>query len=260
MCLIIVALQQHPQFPLIVAANRDEFLARPTRPATFWPENPDLLAGRDLQGGGTWLGMSRSGRFAAVTNVREKDRPMHGRRSRGWLTSEFLANGTDAAAFAHEAQQLGGEFAGFNLLLGDGRELWYLSNRGATPRPLLPGLYGLSNHLLDTPWPKVAGAKKQLATLLAEDRLTVDNLFTLLADTALAPDDQLPETGVSHEWERLLSARFIQAPDYGTRCSTAVLVDRSGQVCFRERSFSDGPAHFQDVEYSFKLPEKHAWA
>ena len=260
MCLIIVALQQHPEFPLIVAANRDEFLIRPTRPAAFWPENPELLAGRDLQGGGTWLGMSRQGRFAAVTNVREKHRPMHGQRSRGWLTSEFLANGTDTPAFARNVQQQGEEFAGFNLFLGDGRELWYLSNRGATPRRLTPGLYGLSNHLLDTPWPKVAESKEQLTKLLTEDRLTTDNLFELLADTTLAPDEQLPDTGVSLEWERLLSARFIKAPDYGTRCSTVILVDRTGQVRFWERSFENGPLHFQEVEYSFKLPEGRAWA
>jgi len=260
MCLIIVALHQHKDYPLIVAANRDEFLDRPTLPAAFWPEEPSLLAGRDLQGGGTWLGLSRQGRLAAVTNVREKDRPLSSNRSRGWLTSHFLLNGGEAAAFARTAHQQGEEFAGFNLLLGDGKELWYLSNRGTTPRRLESGLYGLSNHLLDTPWPKVAGTKEQLAALLTEDRVSSETLFALLADASLAPDDQLPDTGVGYQWEKLLSARFISAQGYGTRCSTLILVDKQGQARFLERTFNGDSQHFQEVEYTFPLPSEHAWA
>ncbi len=238
MCLILVAWRVHPDYPLVVAANRDEFFARPTAAAARWAEAPQILAGRDLEAGGTWLGIAAGGRFAAVTNVREPGKPQ-GPRSRGRLTADFLAG--DMAAADYAAAIDGSAYAGFNLLVGDGRELWYAANRIAAPRRLPPGIYGVSNHLLDTPWPKLATAKARFAAALP--RLPASEaFFALLADDEIVPDAHLPATGVSLEWERRLSAIFVRSPDYGTRASTLVCVAADGSASFRERRFDAGGA------------------
>lgn len=240
MCLILVAWQQHPRYPLIVAANRDEFYSRPTAQAARWQDTPagiDIYGGRDLQAGGTWLGYAGGGRFAAVTNVREpaltKGLPSRG-RSRGRLTADFLAGtaspGEYADALASEA------YDGFNLLVGDGETLLYCTNRGAGPQRLQAGLYGLSNHRLDTPWPKLASAKKRFAETLAELPAR-EPFFELLADDEIVPDPLLPNTGVPLAWERVLSAVFVRSPDYGTRASTLLLVTAKGGATLIERSF-----------------------
>lgn len=234
MCLIVVGWRVHPDYPLIVAANRDEFYARPTAFADYWADAPEILGGRDLEAGGTWLGVARSGRFAAVTNVREPG-AAKGRHSRGRLTQAFLASQQSASDYVCQLQS--GDYSGFNLLVGDGRSLWYFSNRSAMPQELMPGVYGLSNHLLDSPWPKLLTARLGFAQALAKlpDRAA---LFDVLADDEVVPDSELPSTGVPLEWERRLSAIFVRSAEYGTRASTVVTMAGDGQIVFEERSFS----------------------
>jgi len=233
MCLILVAWQLHARFPLVVAANRDEFYARPSAPAGPWPDHPEVLGGLDLEAGGTWLGVGPKGRFAAVTNVREPGVPK-GVRSRGELPRRFLVGEAPPAAYAQGLD--GSLYSGFNLLAADDEALWYRSNRDGAARPLGPGLYGLSNHLLDTPWPKLVTAKARMAGAL-EALPAFTELFALLADRELVPDASLPASGVSLEWERLLSAIFVQSPTYGTRASTVLTVDRQGTPVLEERLF-----------------------
>jgi len=241
MCLILAALDAHPDYALIVAANRDEFYDRPTAPAAFWTDHPSILAGRDLKAGGTWLGVARRGRFAAVTNYRQGEREADAPRSRGLVVSEYLEGDLDARAYVARVERDAACYSGFNLLAGDARELVYFSNREGSVRSLGAGIYGLSNHLLDTDWPKVTASKTALGGLLLGDGASlVPGLFALLADPRPAADDHLPKTGIGLEWERLLSAAFIATKDYGTRSSTVVLVGRDGKVVFTERSFGPG--------------------
>jgi uncharacterized protein with NRDE domain len=240
MCLIVFAVQSHPQRPLLVAANRDEFYRRPSAALEIWPEDPQVMAGRDLQGGGTWMGVGRDGRWAAVTNVRNPRDMQPGRRSRGWLVRDYLLGENGPGDFLERLQAEADAFPGFNLLVGAGGETWYFSNRSGTPpQRLAPGIYALSNALLNTPWPKVEGTRKDLAELLAAPEPPgATALYDLLAHEKCAADEALPDTGVSREWERILSARFIRSKDYGTRCSTLLQVSCSGQVEFCERSFA----------------------
>ncbi len=241
MCLILIARDAHPDYRLVVAANRDEFYDRPTAPAARWPEAPAVLGGRDLQAGGTWLGIDRSGRFAAVTNYRQGQREPAAPRSRGLLVSEFLLSSVDPPQYVERVAAEADRYNGFNLLAGDARELFYFSNRGGSVRALERGVYGLSNHLLDTPWPKVTATRGALETLLTRDPAElVPRLFDLLSDRGQAEEHLLPRTGVSLEWERLLSAAFIVSDGYGTRSSTVVLAGRDGRITFEERSFLAG--------------------
>lgn len=233
MCLILVAWRQHAEFPLVVAANRDEYFARPTAAAAAWSDHPQVFGGRDLEAGGTWLGVTSTGRFAAVTNVREPGKTA-GARSRGQLTGNFLTGTASAADYVAAIDR--DSFSGFNVLLCDGRELWYASNRDAAPRKLLPGIYGVSNHLLDTPWPKLASSKQRFARALA-GLPDEQGFFQLLADEEIVPDEYLPATGVPLEWERRLSAVFVRAPGYGTRASTLLVQREDGNGTLIERSF-----------------------
>ena len=239
MCLIVVGIGLRPDVPLMLAANRDEFFARPTQAADFWPDADDVLAGRDLEQGGTWLGLTRGGRLAALTNYREGGRPRTGTRSRGWLVRDFLVSDAEPGPYLGRVQDAAHRFDGFNLLLGGREELHYYSNRGGDPMPLSPGVHGLSNHLLDSPWPKVERAKARLADLADAPGDALDErLFELLADDRRAPDDELPQTGVSLEWERVLSSAFIRTDAYGTRSSTVILIGADGRMLFEERSFA----------------------
>jgi len=238
MCLILVAWRAHREFPLVVAANRDEYFARRTASADFWPEAPQVLAGRDLEAGGTWLGITRSGRFAALTNYRDpaRHRPP-GAPSRGRLVADFLTGETGIDRYLDSFDP--GAFNGFNLLLGDGARLVAFSNVSMERHELAPGVYGLSNALLDTPWPKVGAGKTALAaalTALPDET----GLWRLLADDAIHADATLPATGIPLEWERLLSAAFIKSPDYGTRCSTVVKVGADGTASFDEQTWLPG--------------------
>ena len=248
MCLVLVALNSHPDYSLIVAANRDEFYDRPTAPAEFWAEAPTVLAGRDLKAGGTWLGIDTQGRWAAVTNYRQGERESPAPRSRGLLVSEFLRGKTVAPDYMERVSRDAGLYNGFNLIVGDEGGLFYFSNREGRVRNLTPGVYGLSNHLLDTPWPKVAAAKSAFGAVLSRGGSElIEDLFSLLSDRGRPADDQLPSTGIS----QLLSSAFVATPEYGTRSSTVVLMGRQGGIAFVERSF--GPKGTPGPEGRFEL-------
>lgn len=252
MCLILVAWQAHPDYPLVVAANRDEFFARATSPAAFWPETPDILAGRDLQAGGTWMGVTREGRFAALTNFRDPASQRDDAASRGTLVADFLHRRQTAAEYLEDVSRRGGDYNGFNLLVGDGTRLAWFSNIDGKPAQLPPGIYGVCNHLLDTPWPKVKAAKSALHAALAQ-LPDESGLFRLLRDDSVHPDDALPRTGVSLEWERLLSAAFVKAPGYGTRSSTVLAVAKDGWTVFDEKTWVEGAAPGVRRRYRFRL-------
>jgi len=253
MCLVLLALKAHPDYPLIVAANRDEFYDRPTDPAGFWSDDPLVLGGRDREAGGTWLGVDRQGRFAAVTNYRQGEREKPAPRSRGLLVSDYLSGNSGTPEYMERVQREAGLYNGFNLIAGDASALWYFSNREGQVRNLRPGVYGLSNHLLDTPWPKVASTKSAFAALLKESGSKLsDELFALLSDRNRAADGLLPSTGIGQEWEHLLSSAFIASDQYGTRSSTVVLMGRDRRIIFRERTF--GPHGSRGAEARFEIP------
>lgn len=255
MCLVLIAFDSHPDYSLVLAANRDEFHDRPSTPAAFWEEDaPYVLAGRDLRAGGTWLGIDRRGRFAAVTNYRQGQREPIAPRSRGYLVSDFLTGDVDARAHIERVEREASHYNGFNLIAGAPGELFYYSNRGGRGRALPHGVYGLSNHLLDTAWPKVTSSKSALSLLLQEDAPElISDLFVLLSDRGRPADHLLPNTGISRKWERLLSSAFIVAGEYGTRSSTVVLIRRDGHVTLAERSFAPGGAPAGEVRYEFPL-------
>jgi uncharacterized protein with NRDE domain len=260
MCLILFAYQQSDQqqaeLPLLVAANRDEYHSRAAQPARFWPELPQILAGRDLQGGGTWLGVNRNGRFAAVTNFREPGLTT-GERSRGELCINFLSGNQSAAAYTAQLSHHADRYGGFNLLLWDGEQLRYYSNQNHsiqdhTGRALEPGIYGMSNGYLDEAWPKVVSGKRALQQALATPTVIAQSL-EILADRSQPRDRQLPDTGVSLDLERLLAPRFILSETYGTRVSTVLCLGADKQVEFVEQSFDTDGAHSGRVEFEFSV-------
>lgn len=251
MCLIALAHRVHPEFPLVVAANRDEFYGRPTTAASFWQDQPSILAGRDLEGMGTWLGVTRTGRFAAVTNYRDCEDRRSSAESRGALVRRFLSEDISAAGFLQEIAPTADAYRGFNLLISDGEEFYSYSNRSGDPIRLEPGIYGLSNHLLDTPWRKVKLARERLREAL-NPVPAMEPMFSLLADTSVAAANELPTTGVSSERERMLSAARIVSDTYGTRCSTVVMQKSEGTVRFAERTYGPQGAELDTVSYEFR--------
>ncbi|WP_333840157.1 NRDE family protein [Pelomicrobium sp.] len=254
MCLALLALHTHPRYRLILAANRDEFYDRPTAPAAFWSDHPQILAGRDLAEGGTWLGITRTGRFALVTNYREGGARREAAPSRGRLVSDFLIGAEAPERYATRLAARAHEYNGYNLIVGDGATVVYQSNRAEGMRRLMDGVYGLSNHLLDTPWPKVRRSKETLFGLLEQEgSALLEGLFQMLADHSRPGDGELPETGIGLEWERLLSAAFIASDTYGTRSSTVLLVAQDGTVQFVERSFGRNGTPGSQVSYVFTL-------
>ncbi len=241
MCLITFAYCSHPRYRLVMAANRDEFYDRRTEPLHEWRENSDVVAGRDLQAGGTWMGISKSGRFAAVTNFREGEIPQDPEAlSRGKLVADFLGNNLEPQAFAEALHSMGQHYNGFNLLLADRDKLVYCSNRSSKVRLLQPGVFSLSNHLLNTPWPKAVKTRAALRSALADDNLDAEALLSLLSSRKTYPDHMLPETGVAPHMERALSASFIVTPAYGTRSTTALLWHHDGTVELIEQTFLPG--------------------
>ena len=240
MCTLLLAYRAHPRYRLILAANRDEFYQRPTAAAAFWEDAPHLFAGRDLVHGGTWLGITKTGRIAALTNYREPHAATQHGPSRGQLVSEFLKGAGGAEEFVAGLRREGVPYRGYSLLVGETDRLYCYSNRDDQAIRITPGIHGLSNHLLNTPWPKVVRGKEALARVLAADQFRTEDLFSVLADATPAPDDQLPDTGVGLETERLLSPIFIASERYGTRCSSLLLVDSDGHATFVERSFDGG--------------------
>jgi uncharacterized protein with NRDE domain len=250
MCLILVAWRAHPDYPLVVAANRDEFHARAAEPAHWWQEEPRILAGRDLSAGGTWLGITSAGRFAALTNFRGAPRRDQA-PSRGELVSDILKSRDSTAEILEHLCRVGPNYNAFNVIFSDGERLAIYEKTLGTGRELAPGIYGLSNHLLDTPWPKVQNAKSALSEAL---RALPDSgaALTLLRDNRPAPDELLPRTGLSQEWERLMSSAFIRADDYGTRCSSIISIDARKTARFQEWTWN--PAGTQQGQVSFEFP------
>lgn len=235
MCLIVFAWKLIPQCPLVLAANRDEFFERPTQPAGWWDDHPQVYAGRDLKAGGTWLGVDRSGRVAALTNIRNGHAPAADKRSRGELVANFLSGAAEPRAYVDQVRETACDYNGFNLLVGDEHSLYWISNDSQTSfQSLEPGIYGLSNGSLDTPWPKIVRAKAQFASLLCT-AAPDDAYYEMLADTTRPADNRLPDTGVSLEWERLLSPICIESDVYGTRASSIVRVHGGGRAELRER-------------------------
>lgn len=257
MCLILFAYDCHPDYLLILAANRDEYYGRPAERAHFWVEHPYILAGRDLEQSGTWLGITRHGRFAALTNFRDPGSTKANARSRGLLVREYLTSLGEPSGFIAEVDRARDEYNGFNLLLMEGASMWHYSNRSGSLKKVSPGIHGLSNHLLDTPWPKVVKGKEALRRSIEGGAgVSADRLFDILAGREQARDEELPRTGVTLEWERLLSSAFIQSEIYGTRASTVLLIERSGRVRFYERSFGGGGRRLgSDVFYDFNLAD-----
>jgi uncharacterized protein with NRDE domain len=251
MCIILFAYRAHPRYRLILAANRDEYYARPTERAAFWEDDAEILAGRDLERGGTWLGVNRRGSFAAVTNFRDAAAQRKDAPSRGQLVSDFLREGASPAGYLKEVAATSDAYNGFNLIAGDERGLCYHSNRAPGVRGLGPGVYGLSNHLLDTPWPKVEKGKRALSALMCEDEMGREALFKILADDARAEDALLPQTGISLEYERALSPVFIATPVYGTRSSTLLLIDSANGITFIERTYEAATKRATDAVFQF---------
>lgn len=262
MCLIVFAYGVHPRYPLLVAANRDEFYRRPTLSLHEWEDGSGIIAGKDLQGGGTWLGVHRTGRFAALTNVRRWPSPTF-ETTRGVLVSSFLSGALAPEMFVKNQIIDPQTYAGFNLLLGSAEGLFYLSNRdplGSGPRKLRAGIYGLSNHLLDTPWPKVVRTRRGLEQQMAKPDFAPDQLWSVLANRERPDDAELPDTGVGLESERNLSTAFIRLSAYGTRCSTLLSLDDSGALTIKERTYAP-PTNGEtdrmpapDEERQFSLP------
>lgn len=244
MCLILFAWRPGHALPLVVAANRDEFHARPSLPLAHWDEAPGVYAGRDLEAGGTWMGVGPDGRFAALTNIRDPGQPL-GLRSRGELVAGFLRGDCSPQDYLAEVARRTGEYSGFNLLVGDTERLCYLHAREAQPRELGAGVYGLCNAALDTPWPKLVRARQTLAQRL--DTPHPGNLMDLLADPTPADDAHLPNTGVGLDTERLLSSVFIASAHYGTRASSVLIVQADGRREFHERRFGPNGARLGEV-------------
>jgi uncharacterized protein with NRDE domain len=251
MCLILLAHAVHPAYRLVLAANRDEFFDRPTAPAAAWEDAPEIVGGRDLRAGGTWLGVTRVGRWAAITNHRDLSRHSPEARSRGELVAAFLRGHESPAACAAGLASRMHDYNGFNLLLGDGDAAWWISNRAPDRAgPLAPGIHGISNALLDTPWPKVSRGKRELEALLDPVMSpSPDELLHLLLDRTFAADHELPDTGVGPELERELSASFILTPGYGTRASTALLIHLDGAVDLVERTYTPGTTEWTEVHH-----------
>ena len=254
MCLILFAYDYHPQYKLVVAQNRDEFYNRPTAPAAFWPDNPSILAGRDQQEGGTWMGLTRTGRFATLTNYRD---PLHNHPnapSRGHLVQQYLEADLAPERYLEILHSRDIEYNGFNLLAGTFDSLYYFSNREKLIRQVEQGIHGLSNSLIDVPWPKVTRGITVLTDCLQNYEVEPQQLFAIMTDKEQPDDRELPQTGVSLAWERLLAPVYVESPDYGTKSTTILLIDRDNYVQFWERSFNPfRTGTWNEVHYEFQV-------
>lgn len=253
MCLINLAVSYKPDYKLIFIANRDEFLDRPSAPISFWKDKPEILAGKDLKEGGTWMGITRKGLFAAITNYRDLSNIKDDAPSRGIIVSEFLSGSYTPEQFAEQLFLSAEEFNGFNLIFGSINNLYYFSNQNKELTRLEKGIYGLSNHLLDTPWPKVKRSKERFKEIISKEEFSVYELIDLLSDKTIANDQQLPDTGVGIELERVLSPVFIESPKYGTRSMSVVMVDKKDNVTFIERSLDTKKNSWETIFFKMKL-------
>jgi len=254
MCLVFLAFRHVPGLPLVVAANRDEYYDRPTAALDFWEEAPHVLAGRDLTAGGTWMGLSRRGRFAALTNFRRPGPAHADAPSRGRLAADWLVDGGEMADYAARLRRQGGRFNGYNLIFGGIDRLMWHANVLGRLETVPPGLHGLSNGVLNEPWPKVRRGLEQLRTLAPRvDAWKPEALFELLADQGRPPDSELPDTGVGLDLERVLAPAFIRTETYGARCGTVILADESGGVYVEERRYDRDPRNFDPSVFRFRL-------
>lgn len=254
MCLIFFAYDYHPRYQLIVAANRDEYYSRPASAAGFWDDNPGILAGRDLEAGGTWMGITTTGRFAALTNFRDPLNYKAQAPSRGHIVQEYLESSGSPETFLAGLSTRADEYNGFSFLAAAAGSFYYFSNRERLIRKIPKGLHGLSNSLLNVPWPKVTSGIEALELCLQSRDINPEKLFAIMANNHRADDLELPQTGVGLEKERLLSPAFVQSPDYGTRATTIILIDQGNMVQFWERSYSpESGGNWNQVYYNFQL-------
>ncbi|NJM26041.1 MAG: NRDE family protein [Bacteroidia bacterium] len=254
MCLIFMGLNAHPRYKLVVAANRDEFYQRKTAPLHQWDDHPEIIGGRDMEAFGTWMGMNRNGKLSMVTNFRDPANINPVAPSRGKLVTDFLLGQVPAGDYMNNLAPAGKTYNGFNLIAGTADELFYFSNYGNGIMQIPAGIHGLSNHLLDTPWPKVRRGVPKMQALLETEELATQPFFDLLYDDGIAPDDQLPDTGVGIERERMLSSMFIKTPNYGSRCSTVLLIDRQNKVTYAERVFNLTTFDYSEKKLEFEYP------
>lgn len=236
MCLILFAYKQHPKYPLIVVANRDEFYKRPTEQAHWWKEHPEMLAGKDTVGNGSWFGVSKLGRFAGLTNYRDGMKLKGNAPTRGKLVTNYLINEVDGVEYLNEIAKTADLYNGYNLLTFDGNDLLHYSNISNEITHIEAGIHGLSNALLNSDWPKIKRGKADLEELVKGD-FSIEAAFQMMLNERGAADEDLPKTGVPLEWERLLSPMCIKSDEYGTRCSTVLLWDNDGKMYFEERSY-----------------------
>ncbi len=255
MCLINFHLHEHPNYKLIVVANRDESYARPTVPANFWKDYPDILAGRDLLGMGTWLGVTMQGKFAALTNFRDFTRQssIDNKITRGEIVKNYLTENLSPQAYLEKIHLHKDVYDGFNVIVGNADQLFYYNNIEMEIKEVPHGTHGLSNHMLNTPWPKVTKSKQKFEKYIMDHHVIgANDLFDIFADKELAEDDLLPDTGVGLELERQLSPLFIRTPDYGTRCSTVLFIDHDNYLTFVERTYQNGE-FVRDSRHSFRI-------
>ncbi len=254
MCLIVFGYKAHPDYNLIFAANRDENHSRPTRAAQFWDNYTHLLAGKDLKAGGTWMGINKLGAMAAITNYRNPADQKKNSPSRGHLVLDYLKNSGPPEKYLEKIDRNVDAYNGFSLILGNMKKLMFYSNQERTKKEIEPGIHGLSNHLLDTPWPKVKRAKEQLWQIIQNPEFSEDALFSLLEDERKPSEEELPDTGIPLHLEKKVSPIFIKSEDYGTRSSTVLLIHKNGKITFTEKRFKPGTKEMEDTDsYQFSL-------
>lgn len=256
MCLILFAYKYHPKYKIIIGANRDEFYNRPTTKAHFWKNYPDILAGQDLVAKGTWMGVSRNGKLSLITNYRDIKNIKPNAPSRGHIVSDYLKKDVSPKDYLEQVDSIGHVYNGFNLILGNQDDLWYYSNQKRKIYRLGSGLYGLSNALLDTTWPKVEKGKQKLEVIIAENNISAEAIFDALFDDQTAADRDLPKTGLDYEREKALSSMLIKTSDYGTRCSTVLLIDNENNLTFIERTFNLQDFGYQSKSFEFPILTK----
>ncbi len=256
MCLILFSFNNHPTYQLILGANRDEFHQRPAIPANFWKDHPEVLGGIDTEAGGTWMGISKTGRIAMITNYRDLSNIKASAPSRGHLVADFLTGQQKASEYLSVLNPISKNYNGYNLLVGTPKQLYYQSNYGSSIASITPGIHGLSNALLNTPWHKVEKGKKALNQLIESSKINTNNLLDMMYDEELAIDKHLPNTGIGLEKERILSPMFIKSNGYGSRCSTAILITHEGKVEFSERTYQLTDFSYSEKHYQFQLQQE----
>ncbi|MBN6189187.1 NRDE family protein [Aneurinibacillus sp. BA2021] len=251
MCLLLFSYRSHPRYKLVLAGNRDEFYERPTAPAACWDDAPHIVAGRDLEKGGTWMGVTRNGRFAALTNYRSPEHNRPDAASRGFLVSDYLRGDEPPASYLALVQKNREHYNGFNLLVGDTDRLYYYSPLLNEIKEVAPGIHGVSNAVLDTPWPKVRKGVQGMDAVMQQEKIQESELFAMLANAEQAPEEELPDTGVGIEWERTLSPLFIASAGYGTRAMTVLTIDNDNNIMFTEKSLEPETGKWEEARFCF---------